>query len=55
MKSGAPGDATWRRLALVIVTNSAGLMLVRQKWPACGARGMRAASEPTERFRDDAI
>ena len=44
MKSGAPGDATWRRLALVIVTNSAGLVLVRQKRPACGARGMRAAS-----------
>ena len=42
MKSGAPGDATWRRLALVIVTNSAGLVLVRQKRPACGARGMRA-------------
>ena len=44
MTSGAPGDATWRRLALVIVTNSAGLVLVRQKRPACGARGMRAAS-----------
>eukprot|EP00964_Phaeocystis_antarctica_P010984 scaffold6033_cov63-Phaeocystis_antarctica.AAC.2 len=43
MKSGAPGDATWRRLALVIVTNWAGLVLVRQKRPACGARGMRAA------------
>ena len=42
MKSGAPGDATWRRLALVIVTNSVGLVLVRQKRPACGARGMRA-------------
>lgn len=38
MKSGAPGDATWRRLALVIVTNSAGRVLVRQKRPACSAR-----------------
>ena len=38
MKSGAPGDAMWRRLALVIVTNSAGRVLVRQKRPACTAR-----------------
>ena len=50
MKSGAPGDATWRRLALVIVTNSVGLVLVRQKRPACGARGMRA--ERALRARD---
>ena len=41
MKSGAPGDATCRRLALVIVTNSAGRVLVRQKRPACTARDIR--------------
>ena len=42
MKSGAPGDAMWRRLALVIVTNSAGRVLVRQKRPACTARDIRS-------------
>ena len=41
MKSGAPGDAMCRRLALVIVTNSAGRVLVRQKRPACTARDIR--------------
>lgn len=43
MKSGAPGDATWRRPALVIVTNSAGRVLVRQKRPACSARDIQYA------------
>ena len=46
MKSGAPGDAMWRRLALVIVTNSAGRVLVRQKRPACTARDIRSRHAP---------
>lgn len=49
MKSGAPRDATLRRLALVIVTNSMGCALAMQKCFARGERGIEARAPRRKR------
>ena len=49
MKSGAPRDATLRRLALVIVTNSMGFALAMQKCFARGERGIDARAPRRKR------